>query len=101
LILSSLCLALLLLDPLRDLPQPLDREQRWLKGAENWIGRTAVVRQTRGDCPVKTVGHADDEVGIGSSADSDELDSLTVQRMVRMSHCYPFLRWLAKGGSVL
>ena len=99
---SSLRLTLALLpDPLRDLPQPLNREQRWVNGEDIGVGWPAVISQARCDGPVIAIGHANDEIGIWSSAYTNEVDALTVQRMVRVGHRRTFLRWLGKGGSVL
>jgi hypothetical protein len=50
---------------------------------------------------VIAIRHANDEVGIWSSADANELHVLAVQGMMRMGHRHPFQRWLVKGGSVL
>ena len=99
---SSLRLALSLLpDPLRDQAQSLDREQRWFGGGEIEITWPGVVGQTRCDGSVIAVGHADDEVRIGSSADTNDLHSLPVQWVIGMGDGYPIQSWFAKGGSLL
>ena len=92
---------MLLCHPLRDLPQPLNRKQRWFGGGEIGINWRAVVGQTRCDSSVITVGHADDEVRIGSSADTNDLHSLPVQWVMGMGDGYPSQSWFGKGGSVL
>ena len=76
---SFLCLALLLLrDPLSDLPQPLNREQRGGGGREIGVRCSAVVSQARGNGSVIAIGHANDEVGVWPSAYSNEPDLLTM-----------------------
>jgi hypothetical protein len=99
---SSLRLTLSLQpDPLRDLPQSLNREQRWFGGGEIGINWPGVVGQTRCDGSVIAVGHVDNEVRIGSSADANDLHSLPMQWVMGMGDGYPFQSWFGKGGSVL
>ncbi len=99
---SSLRLALSLLpDPLRDQAQSLDREQRWFGRGEIEINWPGVVGQTRCDGSVIAVGHADDEVRIGSSANTNDLHSLPVQWVIGMGDGYPIQSWFGKGGSLL
>jgi len=99
---SFLCLALLLLhDPLSDLPQSLNREQRWCDNTEIRINWPRVVGQARCNRSVVSIGHANDEVGIWPTSNTNELDTLTMQGMVGMSDCHPFHRSFGKGGSVL
>ena len=90
-----------LLDPLRDPPQSLNREQWWVRGGHSRIGGTVVVGQARCDGSVIAIGQANDEVGIWPSAHSHEVDALAMQWMVRVSHRHPFHRRFAKGGSAL
>jgi hypothetical protein len=90
----------LLLNELGHLPQSFKREQGWFYGVGIDEGSARVIRQAGGNCSVIAIGQADDEVGISSSAETYELYALAVQRVVRMGHCYPFLRWFGKGGSV-
>jgi hypothetical protein len=92
---------LLLRNPLGHLPQAVKQEQGRFHGIGTDEGCACVIRQTGGNRAVIPIGQADNEVRIPSSADPDELHALTVQRVVRMSHRYPFLRWFVKGGSVL
>jgi hypothetical protein len=89
------------LDPLRDLPQSLNRKQGRVNGRDIGVGWSAVVSQARCNGAVIAIGHANDEVGVWPSAYSNELDLLAMQRVVWMSDCHPFRRRLAKGGSVL
>jgi hypothetical protein len=91
----------LLCYPLRDLPQPLNREQRGFAGREMGITWPAVVRQAGGDGSMVTVGQANDEVRIRPSSNTDEPNALAMQRMMRVSHPHPFHRRFGKGGSLL
>jgi hypothetical protein len=91
----------LLLDPLRDPPQSLNREQREVHGGDIRAGGSIVVSQTRGNGSVIAIGHTNDEIGIWPSAHSNELDALAIERMVRVRHAHPFHSRFAKGGSVL
>ena len=92
---------MLLLKELGDLPQSFKREQERFHGI--WIHEASacVIRQAGGNRAVIPIRQADNEVGISSSADANELYALTVQRVMRVGHRHPFLRWLVKGGSVL
>ena len=91
----------LLCYPLRNLPQPLNREQRGFGGREMGITWPAVVRQAGDDGSMVTVGQANDEVRIRPTSNTDEPNALALQRMVRVSQRHPFHRRFAKGGSVL
>lgn len=91
----------LLPDPLRDLPQALNREQRGFNCTEIRISWPCVVGQTGCDGSVIAVGHANDEVRIWPASHADELDALPVQRVVGMGYRYPFHRSFGKGGNVL
>ena len=93
--------ALLLRNPLGHLPQAVKQEQGRFHGVEINKGRTCVVCQAGGDGCVIAVRQANDQVRIWASSDADKLHTLAIQRMMRMSHRYPFLRWFVKGGSVL
>ncbi len=91
----------LLCHPLRNLPQPLNREQRGFDDNEIGVRWAAVVGQAGRDGSMIAIGQANDEVRIWSASHTNELNALAVQGMVRVSHGHPFHRWLAKGGSVL
>lgn len=91
----------LLSDPLRDLPQPLNREQRGFNSTEIGISWSCIVGQAGCDGSVIAIGHANDEVRIWPASHANELDALTVQWVVWMSHGHPFRRQFAKRGSVL
>jgi hypothetical protein len=91
----------LLPDPLRDLPQALNREQRGFSDTEIRTSWPCVVGQAGCDGSVIAVGHANDEVRIWPAPNADELDALAVQGMMGMGHRHPFHRSFGKGGSVL
>lgn len=86
---------------LRDLPQPLHRQQRRFGGREIGVSCPAIVSQACGDGPMVAIEQTDDEVGIRPASNPNELHALAMQRMVRVSHGHPFQRRFAKGGSVL
>ena len=99
---SSLRLTRTLLhDPLCNLPQPLNRKQRWLGDREIGVSWPAIVGQAGSDGSVIAIGQANDEVRITPTSNTNELDALAIQRMVRVSDGHPFHRRFAKGGSVL
>jgi hypothetical protein len=93
--------ALLPRNPLGHLPQAFKQEQGRFHGVGINEGGTCVVCQAGGDCCVIAIRQANDEVRIWASPDADKLHTLAIQRMLRVSHRYPFLRWFVKGGSVL
>src|SRR5579859_2512770 len=92
---------LLELYPLSDLPQSLNRKQGRINGRDIGVWWSIVVRQARGNGSMITIGQANDEVRIWPSAYPNELDQLSVQRVVRMGDRHPFRRRVAKRGSVL
>jgi hypothetical protein len=91
----------LLRNPLGHLPQAFKQEQGRFHGVGINEGRACVVSQAGGDGCVIAVRQTNDEIRIWASPDADKLHALAIQRMMRMSHRYPFLRWFVKGGSVL
>ena len=91
----------LLRNPLGHLPQALQQEQGRFRSGGIDKRRARVVGQARSDCRVIAIGQTNDEVRISASSDTDKLDTLARQRMVRMDNGDPFLRWAVKGGSVL
>ena len=91
----------LLCNELGNLPQSFNREQRRLCRFRISRRRARIIRQAGRNRSMIAIRHANDEVGIGPSADADELHALTVQGMMGMGHRYPFQSWLVKGGSVL
>ena len=96
-----ICSSLLLRNPLGDLPQSFKREQGRFHGIGIDEGCACVIRQASGNRSVIPIRQADNEVGVSSSADANELHTLTMQGMMRMGHRHPFHRWFVKGGSVL
>ena len=90
-----------MLDELSHLPQSFKREQGWFCGAGIGFRRPCIVSQAGGNGSVIAIRHADDQVGIWPTSNTNELYALAMQRMMRMGHRHPFQRWLVKGGSVL
>src|SRR5258707_10950342 len=86
----------LLGNPLRDLPQSLNREQRGFGDTETRISWPRVVGQAGSDSSMIAVGHANDEVRICPASHTNELDALAVQRMGGVRHGHPFLRSFGK-----
>jgi len=93
--------ALLLRNPLGDLPQAFQQEQGRFSGSRIDGGAACVIGQTGSDRSMIAVRQADNEVWISASSNTDKLHAVAMQWMVRVSHGHPFLRWLVKGGSVL
>jgi hypothetical protein len=91
----------LLFNKLGHAPEPFNREQRRFCCARIVFRWPCVIGQTRGDGSVIPIRHADDEIGVRSSADPNELHALVIQGMMWVGHPHPFRRWLVKGGSVL
>ena len=91
----------LLRNKLGHLPQSFNREQRRLCRSGISRRRARIIRQAGSNRSMIAIRHANDEVGIGPSADANELHALTVQGMMGMGHRDPFQRWLVKGGNVL
>ncbi len=84
-----------------DVAQPVDSKQRWgVRRRVDFLG-ASVVRPACRHGTVVAIGHADDEIRVGSPADTDDLHSLPMQRVMGMGDGYPFQSWLGKGGSVL
>jgi hypothetical protein len=99
-LLRSLQVALLR-NPLGDLPQAFQQEQGRLFGIRIGGGSACVIGQTGSDRSMIAIRQADNEVWISASSNTDKLHTLAMQRMMRVCHCHPFLRWVVKGGSVL
>jgi hypothetical protein len=93
--------ALLLRNPLGDLPQAFQQEQGRFSGSRIDGGSTSVIGQTSSDRSMIAVRQADNEVWISASSNTDKQHAVAVQRVVRVCHSHPFLRWVVKGGSVL
>jgi hypothetical protein len=73
---------MLLLNKLGNAPEPFNREQRRFCCARIVFRWACVIGQTRGDGSVIPIRHADDEVGVRSSADPNELHALVIQGMM-------------------
>ena len=93
--------SLLLLDKLGYAPQSFNREQGRFCRTSIGFSYPSIIGQTRCNGSVIAIRHADDEIGVRSSTDPNELHALAMQGVIRMGHCYPFQSWLVKGGSVL
>jgi hypothetical protein len=48
------------------------------------LGQGEIIGAAQGDGGMPAVGESDDEVGIESAAEADDLDPLTAERMMRM-----------------
>src|SRR5260370_42287494 len=83
-----------------NLQQSFNREQRRLCRFRISRKRARIIRQAGRNRSMIAIRHANDEVGIGPSADADELQALTVQGMGGMGARCPFQRCVVKGGGV-
>ena len=89
------------LHKVRDLAQPLEREQR-CGGPSRGRGRRArIVGRTHGECGVGPIREPHDEVRISPLPDSNQGDPLAAERVMRMGDGHRFRRLLEKWGSVL
>src|SRR5260370_13889680 len=83
---------------LGNLPQSFNREQRRLCRFRISRSRARIIRQAGRNRSMLAIRHANDEVGIGPSADLEEVDAVYVHGMRQMRHRYPFHTWRVKGG---
>src|SRR5215471_10505813 len=95
------CALALLPDPLGDVPQPLNREQREITGEGIGGGKSMVVSPARGDGAMIAIGQADDEIRVSPTTDANDLDALPSEGMMRVRHRDVFRRRAVEGGSVL
>ena len=58
------------------------------------LGRREIIGAAQGDGGMSPVGEPDDEIGIVSATESDDLDPLAVERMMRMGDGGESRRWL-------
>jgi len=65
------------------------------------VGRGGIVSAAHGDGGMVPVRESDDEIGIEASADLEDLDLLTAERVMRMCDGCESRRRLGGGGSVL
>ena len=67
-----------MIDEVDSLTQAVKVQQVWSSRRKIKIGRGSVVRPAHRDRDVKTVGESDDEIWIGTAADTNNLDLLAV-----------------------
>jgi hypothetical protein len=65
------------------------------------LGRRGIVRAAHGDGGMVAVRESDDEIGIEASADLDDLELLSAERVMGMGDGDESRRGLGEGGSVL
>jgi hypothetical protein len=65
------------------------------------VGRGGIVRAAHGDGGMVPVRESDDEIGIEPSAEPDDLDLLSTERVMGMGDGHESRRGLGGGGSVL
>ena len=77
-----------------DLTEPVEIQEVIRPGWGLALGRRGVVRAAHGDGGMVPVRESDDEIGIEPSAELDDLDLLSAERMMRMSDGDESRRWL-------
>ncbi len=65
------------------------------------VGRGGIVRAAHGDGGMVPVRESDDEIGIEASAELDDLDLLSAERVMGVGNGHESRRGLGEGGSVL
>jgi len=75
-----------------DLPEPLDIEERDGASKRGGVSSGGVVGPTHRDGGVGAIRQADNEVRIGPPADTDDVDALAGERMIRMGNRDGFRR---------
>jgi len=88
-------------EQLDGLPEPLDIEERDDARTRGGVSGGGVVGPAHRDGGVGPIGQADNEVRIGPSADTDDIDALAGERMMRMGDRDGFRRRLGPWGNVL
>lgn len=83
------------------LPESLEIEQRDGPSRRGGLRGGRIVGPAHRDGSVGAIGQADDEIRIGSPTDTDNVNVLAAERMMRMGDGHRFRRWLGKRGSVL
>jgi hypothetical protein len=83
------------------LTEPVEIEEVIRPGRGLAVGRGGVVGAAHGDGGMVPVRESDDEIGIEPSADLDDLDLLSAERMMGMGDGHESRRGLGGGGSVL
>jgi len=84
-----------------DLPEPLDIEERGGASTRGGLSGGGVVGPAHRDGGVGAIRQADNEVRIGSPVDTDDVDALAGERMMRMGDGHRSQRGLGQWGSVL
>ena len=72
------------IEPLDQLAQSGQRQQRDRFGVSRRLGRAGIIGPAHRHRTVHAVGQTHDEVGIGAVADAQDLDPLPIQRVVGM-----------------
>ena len=67
-----------------DLTEPVEIQEVIRPGRGLAFGRRAIVRAAHGNGGMVPVRESDDEIGVGPSADSDDLGRLSAERVMRM-----------------
>jgi hypothetical protein len=65
------------------------------------LGRTEIISAAQRDGGVPPVRESDDEIRIDSSAETDDFDPLSAERMMGMGDGDESRGWLGQGGSAL
>lgn len=87
------------IEEFEDLTKAVEIEEvirSWREIALSWDG---IVGSAQGDGGMPPVRESDDEIGIDSPAEPDDLDPLSTERMMRMGDRHESQRWLGRGGS--
>jgi hypothetical protein len=91
----------LLPDPLSNVPQSLNREQRGITREDIGGRRSVVVRPARGDGAMIAIRQADDKIRVSPTTDANDLDALPNEGMMRVRHRDVFRSMAVEGGSLL
>ena len=83
------------------LAEPVKLEEVIRPGRGLVVGRGGIVRAAHGDGGMVPVRESDDEIGIEPSAELDDLDLLSTERVMGMGDGHESRRGLGGGGSVL
>ena len=84
-----------------DLTEPFEIEEVIRPGRGLAFGRGGIVGAAHGDGGMVPVRESDDEIGIEPSAELDDLDLLSTERVMGMGDGHESRRGLGGGGSVL
>jgi hypothetical protein len=89
------------LDELEDLTKAIEIEEVIRRRRGIALGWGSIVGAGQGDGGMPSVGESDDEIRINPSAESDDLDPLSAERMMRMGDGDESRRRLGRGGNAL